>query len=139
SAAAVAGFGSAVANAAIPEAAFHAQGGTLWTANPNVNSNLPMAEGSGASAARTGIGTYEVAFTYNNGKLVTYGSMPLKGWPLGVAAGTTPSIAGAPGGYKVAINGSNTHYLWTGTVSGTSSSETNWSIVLPAKASPSVA
>lgn len=139
SAAAVTALGTGVAAAAVPDAAFHAQGGTLWTANPSVNSQVAMAAGAGPSAVKTGTGAYETAFRGSNGDLATYGSDGRHNWPLTVAAGTTPGIAATSNGYVVAFNGGNQHYLWTLSYNGTSYSQTRWNVVLPADASPVVA
>ena len=76
-----------------------------------------------------------IAFQANTGSLWTTGTAGSHDWQLGLAAGTSPSIAGLPsGGFQVAFQ-ANTGELWTTGTSGTN----NLHLGMMAGTSPSIA
>ena len=78
--------------------------------------------------------TYEVAFQANTSNLWTVGRDPHGDWLLGMAAGTSPSIATlSSGGYVVAFQ-ANTGNLWT---TGSTGSR-DWGLGMMHGTSPSV-
>jgi hypothetical protein len=133
----ISALGAGIASAAAPETVFRGNDGNLWTHTPNAS--LRQLTGSDPSAAQYGTGSYEIAFRGSNGDLFTTGTVPLRDWGYGIAAGTRPSIVRSPQGYTIAFNANSSHDLWTVSYNGSGYQARNWGILLPAGESPSVA
>ncbi|GIM93513.1 hypothetical protein [Paractinoplanes toevensis] len=123
--------------------AFVANDGKLWTrtsagtAGP-VGAGHPVAAGTSPSAVALPDGGFEIAYQTADGLLGTVApSGAVTGLGLGMAAGTSPSIAARAGGWQIGFQ-ANDGTLWTRTSAGAASRATGAARTMMPGSAPSV-